>query len=242
MNTPFRLSTVLMTAALTFGGALSAAHANTAAAPHKDKAEMTKAWTVDKDALEKALGTGHDKAFYRTVLEKAGYWITAVNKDTADRLEYEIVKGDKSYEVQIDLDKGLATKVDVTTNLWKAPTTRAALTDKRYTYRYPATVTSGADRVRDSVRQKTWLDEKGRMEASLGTGHDRAYYKSALQKMGYKVTSVNESDPKNLEYEVVKGDSSYEVQIDFDEAGKSTRVGVSSNVWESADTEKAKRG
>lgn len=59
--------------------------------------------------------------------------------------------------------------------------------------------------------------------------------------MGDKVASVNESDPKNLEYEVVKGDTSYEVQVDFEDAGKSTHVGVSSNVWESAATERAKR-
>lgn len=240
MNHRLPLPVALMTAALALGSALSPARAATTA-PAMDKTAMTQAWTVDKDALEKALGTGHDKAFYRTVLEKAGYWITAVNKDTADRLEYEIVKGDKSYEVQVDFDKGTSTRVDVTTNLWKAPGTRTALKDRNYAYQYPKAVTADADKVRDSVRQKTWIDEKGRMEAALGTGHDRAHYRRALEKMGYKVTAVNESDPKNLEYEVVKGDTSYEVQVDFDDAGRSTRVGVSSNVWESAATEKAKR-
>ena len=45
-----------------------------------DKEARMKAWTLDKDALEKALGTGHDKAYYRQTLEKAGYGITAVNK------------------------------------------------------------------------------------------------------------------------------------------------------------------
>lgn len=233
-------SGLIAAAAIALLGATSMAHAATSTP--MSKAEMEKAWATDKDALEKTLGVGHDKAYYRNSLEKMGYWITAVNTDTPTRLEYEIVKGGHSYEVQVDLANAVSTKVDVTTNLWKAPATRTALANKDWKYTYPAAVTADADKVRDSVRNKAWIDEKGRMEAALGTGHARGYYKPALEKMGYKITSVNEADPKNLEYEVVKGDNSYEVQVDFDAAGKSTRVGVSSNVWESAATERAKGG
>ena len=219
--------------------AAPAAHANTATTP--SKVERLKVWTTDKHALERALGTGKDKAAYRAALEKMGYWITAVNTDTARRLEYEIVKGDHSYEVQIDLANNVGTKVDVTTNLWRAPATKQAMGKKDYRYVYPTAVTPNADTVRDSVRNKAWIDEKGRLEATLGTGHDRAYYKSALEKQGYKVTHMNENDKKNLEYEIVKGDTSYEVQVDFDaKTGRSTRVGVSTNVWEAPETERAK--
>jgi hypothetical protein len=44
-------------------------------------------------------------------------------------VEYEIVKGDTSYEVQIDIDKNSnkATKVDVVTNVWKTDATKNAL-------------------------------------------------------------------------------------------------------------------
>jgi hypothetical protein len=58
-----------------------------------------------------------------------GWKITSVNYDKPDYAEYEIVKGDQTYEVQIDLDKNShkATKVDVATNVWKADSTENAL-------------------------------------------------------------------------------------------------------------------
>jgi hypothetical protein len=239
-----RLSLAALAGCTIAGGALAATHtmpaASRPAVVANDDARM-KAWTTDKDALEKALGTGKDKAFYRQSLEKMGYWITAVNRDSADALEYEIVKGGNSYEVQVDLKDGRSTKVDVTTNVWKAASTREALNNRNYKYVYPTAVTANADNVRDRVRGKAWAGEKDQMEKALGTGHDRAYYKTALEKMGYRITSVNEADPRNLEYEVVKGDTSYEVQIDFDaNTKKSTRVDVSTNMWETDATERAK--
>ena len=207
--------------------------------PMPNDARM-KAWNTEKEALEKMLGTGKNKAFYRTELEKAGYWITSINADSPSRLEYEIVKGPNTYEVQVNFADGRSTKVDVTTNVWKDERTKEALAGRTTKYAYPTAVSRNAERVSDATRNKAWLDEKGRMEAALGVGHDRAYYKPALEKMGYKVTSVNESDPRNLEYEVVKGDTSYEVQVNFDASGKSTSVGVSTNMWETAPTERAK--
>jgi hypothetical protein len=83
----------------------------------------------EKDQLEQTLKTGEEKAFYRRELEKAGWSITSVNYDKPDYVEYEIVKGDQSYEVQIDIDKNShkATKVDVATNVWKAEATENAL-------------------------------------------------------------------------------------------------------------------
>ena len=62
-----------------------------------------------------------------------GWKITSVNYDKPDYAEYEIVKGDQTYEVQIDFDKNShkATKVDVATNAWKADSTENALKSKR---------------------------------------------------------------------------------------------------------------
>lgn len=239
-----RLTLAALAGCTIAGTTFAAAHTMPAAsrpAVVVDRDARMKTWTTDKDALEKALGTGKDKAFYRQTLEKAGYAITAVNRDSADALEYEIVKGGNSYEVQVNLKDGKSTKVDVTTNVWKAASTRDALRNKDYKYVYPTAVTKDADNVRDSVRAKAWAGEKDAMEKSLGIGHERAYYKTALEKMGFRITSVNESDPRNLEYEVVKGDTSYEVQVDFDaNTKKSTRVGVSTNMWETDATERAK--
>ena len=83
--------------------------------------------------MEQALKTGEAKAFYRRELEKMGWKVTSVNYDKADYVEYEIVKGDDSYEVQIDFDKNSnkSTKVDVAQNAWKTDATKQALKQKQ---------------------------------------------------------------------------------------------------------------
>src|ERR1043165_8607232 len=100
----------------------------------------------EKKQLEQALKTGEDKDFYRRELEKMGWQITAVNYDKPDYLEYEIVKGGDSYEVQIDFDKNSnkATKVDVTTNVWKTDETERALKDRKKVI-YPNSTTTNPE-------------------------------------------------------------------------------------------------
>jgi hypothetical protein len=58
-----------------------------------------------------------------------GWKVTSVNYDKPDYVEYEILKGDTSYEVQVDIDKNShkATKVDVVTNACKTDATERAL-------------------------------------------------------------------------------------------------------------------
>jgi hypothetical protein len=89
-----------------------------------------------EDKLEQALKTGEEKDFYRR-LEKMGWKITSVNYDKPDYVEYEIVKGDDSYEVQIDFDKNSrkANKVDVALNAWKTDATKQALEEKTHARR-----------------------------------------------------------------------------------------------------------
>lgn len=58
-----------------------------------------------------------------------GYKITATNYDKADYVEYEVVKDDETFEVQIEMKQGKATEIDVATNLWKAEATERALKD-----------------------------------------------------------------------------------------------------------------
>jgi len=200
-----------------------------------------KVWSEGKDQLEKELGVGKDKAHYRQTIEKLGYAITSVNADKPDYLEYEVVKGGQSYEVQVDLSNGISKKIDVTTNMWRADETKAAMKNKDYRYTYPATVTKNPEKVSDRSRNKAWKGEKAQVEKQLGVHRDRAYYGPALEKMGYQVTSINENDKGTLEMEVVKGDTSYEVQVDFDDkTKKSTKVDVSTNMWETEATERAK--
>lgn len=78
-----------------------------------------KEWTDEKDTLEKALGTGREKVYYAKKLADLGYKVEATNDREADYLEYEIFKGNRTYEVQIDFHKAAqkSSKVDLTANL-----------------------------------------------------------------------------------------------------------------------------
>jgi HSP20 family molecular chaperone IbpA len=200
--------------------------------------ERMRAWTTEKDQLEKAMKLGEGKAFYRQALEKMGYRITAVNYDKPDYLEYEVVKGDDSFEVQIDFDGGKSKKVDVTTNVWKTDATERALRDRNYRADYPAKTTANPTIYSDRDRMKNFGDEKDRLEKLLPVGHDRGFYRQALEKSGYRVTSVNYDRPDYVEYEIVKGKDSYEVQMDFD-GNKAKSIDVTTNVWKAEATDKA---
>jgi CRISPR/Cas system-associated protein Cas5 (RAMP superfamily) len=84
-------------------------------------------WEKGKQELERSLKPGQDKETYRRELEKLGWKITSVNYDKPDYVEWEIVKGDETYEVQIDLKDNKAAKIDVAPNMWKAKATEEAL-------------------------------------------------------------------------------------------------------------------
>jgi hypothetical protein len=200
-----------------------------------DRARM-KDWSGEKDRLERALRKGEGKDFYRQEIERLGYKITALNQDENDYLEYEIVKGDNSYEVKIDLDNGKATKVDVTTNVWKAEATERALKDANYKAAYP---TSASGRYSDRTRMKGWSGEKDQLQKALKTGQPKQYYPAELKRLGFQITAVNDKERDYAEYEVVKGGDSFEVQIDFDNVGKATKVDVTTNLWEADATDRA---
>jgi uncharacterized protein YmfQ (DUF2313 family) len=195
----------------------------------------------DKEQLEQALKTGEEKAFYRRELDKMGWFITAVNYDKPDYLEYEIVKGDQSFEVQIDVDKNShkATKVDVTTNAWKTDATKQALKSRKKVD-YPKKTTASPDRFSERDRMKSSKNDKEKLEQVLKTGEEKAFYRRELEKMGWKITSVNYDKPDYVEFEIVKNDNSYEVQIDIDKnSHKATKVDVVTNAWKAQATENA---
>ena len=188
----------------------------------------------EEDKLERALKTGEEKAFYRRELEKMGWMISSVNYDKPDYLEYEIVKGDDSYEVQIDFDKNSrkASKVDVAPNIWRTDATEAAIKNRDKKVAYPGATTKNPERYSDRDRMKTAKDSEDKLEQALKTGEEKAFYRRELEKMGWKVTSVNYDKPDYVEYEIVKGDDSYEVQIDFDKSSrKASKVDVAPNIW-----------
>jgi uncharacterized protein YmfQ (DUF2313 family) len=194
-----------------------------------------------EDKLERALKTGEEKAFYRRELEKMGWMITSVNYDKPDYVEYEIVKGDDSYEVQIDFDKNSnkASKVDVALNAWQTDATDKALKDKKKVA-YPSKTTTNPERYSDRDRMKSSKNSADKLEQVLKTGEEKAFYRRELEKMGWQITSVNYDKPDYVEYEIVKGDDSYEVQIDMDKnSHKASKVDVALNAWKTDATKQA---
>jgi uncharacterized protein YmfQ (DUF2313 family) len=203
--------------------------------------DRMKSSTEDKEKLEQALKTGEEKSFYRRELEKMGWQITSVNYDKPDYLEYEIVKGDNTYEVQVDFDKNShkSTKVNVAWNAWQSDATKQALKEHKKV-EHPNKTTANPSRFSDRDRMKSGKNEKEKLEQALKTGEEKAFYRRELEKMGWKITSVNYDKPDYLEYEIVKGDSTYEVQVDFDNNNhKSTKVDVAWNAWKADATENA---
>lgn len=211
-------------------------------APISSDRERMQSWTDEKTNLEKSLRVGEGEDYYRRELDKLGYRITAVNHNDRDYLEYEVVKGPNSYEVQIDLDKatGAATKIDVTANIWKAESTEKALKVEGYRVEYSDATGAASPSFSDRARMKTWTSEKERLEKTLKAHQAKSYYPKALKDLGYQITAVNDNEADYVEYEVVKGRDSYEVQIDLDAAtGKATKVDVTTNLWQADATDEA---
>ena len=239
-----RIRNVVLTIAI--GGTLVSVPATIRTAVADDPStysdrDHTRASKNEEEQLEQALKTGEQKDFYRRELAKMGWQITAVNYDKPDYIEYEIVKGKSSYEVQIDFDKNShkATKVDVATNVWKTDATERALRDGKKVA-YPNKTTTTPERFSDRDRMKSSKNEKEKLEQALKTGEEKDFYRRQLEKMGWKVTSVNYDKPNYVEYEIVKGDSTYEVQLDIDQnSHKATKVDVAWNAWKTDATKKA---
>lgn len=196
----------------------------------------------ESDMLEQQLKAVGSRADYAKVIEAHGWRISAINADKPDYLEYEIVKGKRSYEVQLDFDKGAskAKKIDVANNLWRADSTKRMLEDSSYRQTTPIAA-DPQGRYSDRRYLKAWTDEKDRLERALPPNQTAAVYRSMLEQQGYTISSVNDRKSDYVEYEIVKGDNSYEVQIDLD---PKTRLGkdvdVTSNVWEAKATEREK--
>ena len=207
--------------------------------PYSDRAKM-KAWSTDKDQLQREMPLGQSKDFYVKALADRGFHITSINVDRPGAAEYEVVKGQETFEVQLDFDgAGKATKVDVTTNAWRSDATSAAMKGSKVPVATRAE--PGNERYSDRARMKSWTDEKDKLEKSLALGRDKGYYLQQLKSMGYQVTAVNDSQMDYAEYEIVRGTNSFEVQIDF-AGGKGKEVDVTTNAWKADATERALAG
>jgi len=251
-----------------FAGALALAVPATAGAAMTESGEH---WNQGQAELQKNLPPGQPADVYRKKLEELGYKITSTNYDNPDYLEYEVVKGDQTWEVQIDVndDTHRATKVDVAHNVWKTDATKAALDNNRRMAanessdyegrrgaaghyneysdrdhaRYPEGRRTAATRNNEySDRDRTSTDQLVKELEALPTGHDKQFYKDALRKRGYDIARVDKDATDELKLEAVKDGRSVKMDVAFDEdTGKSTKVDASSLWVESESTSRTRK-
>jgi len=234
---PMMKTSVLITAlALALPLAAYAAEkvANVPGTDYSDRANM-KTTSGDRKALQDSLKKGQSVTVIKEKIASMGWKITATNDAEPNYMEYEIVKGNNSAELQIELDKAtkMANKIEVASNLWRADSTKAAMKGQAFTM-----VNSGD--YSDRKYMKAWSGEKDMLQKALGNGQTPDFYRKKLADMGYQITSTNDREKGYVEYEVLKGRNSYEVQIDMDAAtGRAKGLDVTTNMWESEATERA---
>ena len=194
----------------------------------------------EKSMLEQALAGATSVDQLRDRLQKAGYMITSINEQSDDDIEYEVVKGDHSFEVSADIDDAKLEDIEVSNNVWRAEETKRAMREADYKGGEVMYDKDQAGKYSDSKYMDSWGEEKEALEASLPVGKTVADYQKMLKDKGYKITSINDVDDDNVEFEVVKGDHSFEVQLDRDPSSKLVNeIDVSTNIWQSEETEKA---
>ena len=190
-------------------------------------ASDSEAWNQGQAELQKQLAPGAPASEYRKKIEDLGYKITSTNYNNEDYLEYELVKGNQTWEVQIDVDDktNKATEVKTVTNMWKTDATEHALgrnvvADNKPMYRNPYSE-------RDRVSVSRLIKEI----ESWPVDQNKQFYKDALAKNGYEITRINNDEKDMLSLEAVKGANSVELNVAFNEkTGKSTSIDADS-MW-----------
>jgi len=151
-------------------------------------------WSQGQNLLEEHLQPGQTPAAYRRILRDLGYTITSVNYSTPDYVEYEVVKGDRSYEVQMDLDEdtGRATSIDIANNLWETSRTEAALeqsdrSEQMTSLNNPEYILVITPVYVEAGRARTQMGRMVQELENLPLGRDHSYYRRALKQQGYQI-------------------------------------------------------
>jgi uncharacterized protein YmfQ (DUF2313 family) len=205
--------------------------------------DSSERWHEGQADLQKNLPPGQSVDVYRKKLDELGYKVTSTNYNNPDYVEYEIVKGDQTWEVQIDVDENThkATKVEVASNMWKTDATKQALAHATPAAENSSTYSENrrtALRNNEySDRDRTTTDQLVKELEALPVGHDKQYYKETLRQRGYDIARIDKDSSDELKMEAVKNGHSVKMDVSFNEdTGKSTKVDASSLWAESEST------
>lgn len=193
----------------------------------------SRTWSQGENLLEQHLQPGQSLSDYRRMLKDLGYTITTLNYKTPDYVEYEVVKDDRSYEVQMDLDEdtGKATNIDITPNIWQTESTEAALDqpDSAQTEQMASLDDPDYVMVITPVYVATAQDrtKMGRMVQeleNLPVGKDRQFYRRTLERQGYQIKD-SATKGNRTQLSVKKDDMNALLNVRFDdETGESTQI------------------
>lgn len=241
---PLLRKKLLLTATLTV---LTLSYANISAAADTEPQEhfwQDRMGLEDYDqqrvALEALLGDATTVAELRNLLQKDGYRLTAINQESDSDIEYEIVKGHHTFEVKSEIADGKLKGVTVANNIWRADSTKRALADANYDANDVRFDKEQAGRYSDTQYTQVWSEENKALAAAMPVGKKFEDYKNILEERGYKITSINDAGAEEVEFEIVKGEHSFEVNLERDPDTKLVKkVEVSNNIWRSEETEKA---
>lgn len=193
-----------------------------------------------QEVLEQSLSSAETVEQLRNGLQKAGYRITSINLESVNNVEYEVVKGDHTFEVRSNIAGGKLKDVKVTSNIWRAETTKRALKEDEYDASDVTFDKEQPGRYSDAQFTDTWANEKKALTQAMPVGKTLADYQQILKDRGYQITSINDVDDNEIEFEIVKGDHSFEVNLERDaDTQVIDEVNVTDNIWQSEETEKA---
>ena len=243
-RTPISSKKWLLTAivtALTLSGANTSLAADTESKEHFWQDRMgLESYDQQRVALEAHLADATTVAQLRDLLKKDGYRLTAINQESDNDIEYEVVKGHATYEVKSEIANGKLKDLKVTNNIWRADATKRALQDANYDAGDVKFDKEQAGRYSDTQYMESWSKEKEELVKAMPSGKTFEDYKKILEDKGYQITSINDAEAKEVEFEIVKGEHSFEVNLERDADTKIVKeVKVSNNIWRSEETEKA---
>ena len=157
--------------------------------------ENYKPWSNEKEVLKGMLKRGQGKDFYRKALSRQRLHdhldqCRSSRIGPSTRSSRALIVRSQARFRQVGASK--ASRVEVDSNLWRADATKAAMRGAEDRARHG--LRANNERYSDQARMKGWTSEKARLEKALKVGQDKAAYAEQLKKLGYQITSTNESE------------------------------------------------
>jgi hypothetical protein len=153
--------------------------------------------------LQEQLPVGHTESFYRDRLADHGWRITAVNQDEPMYIEYEIVRGDLTAEVQMKLDRETDQTIQVA--VLENPIMREATEMELARNQY---MTRLADTEGEGVETTPWWDTREEDRPPARRSYSESGHHKSKQEMvsGHAYHPFSDRDRVRMERMAGRGD------------------------------------